>query len=42
MHAGQTAVVHGTVLETPRRMKEQTGGGKDQPIYIFADRVAPK
>jgi hypothetical protein len=42
---GQTASVQGTVLETPRNMKDQTGQNskeKNQPTYIYADRVAPK
>jgi hypothetical protein len=39
--AGQNAAVHGTVLETPRNMKDQSGKGKNQ-VYIYADQVASK
>jgi hypothetical protein len=42
VRAGQTAAIHGTVLETPQQNKDTTGKGKSHPIYIYADRIEPK
>jgi hypothetical protein len=39
---GQAADVRGTLLESPRRTTEQSGSGKNPPIYIYADQIAPK
>lgn len=40
--AGQMVELHGTVLETPTAMKDQTGKTRNQPVYIYADQVVPK
>ncbi len=40
VRGGQTAAIHGTVLETPRQNRE--AGKAKHPIYIYADRIEPK
>ena len=41
--AGQTVDVQGRVLETPRDMQgSKNSKGQRQPVYIYADKVAPK
>ena len=43
VRAGQTVDVQGRVLETPRDMQgSKNGKGQRQPVYIYADKVAPK
>ena len=42
VRAGQMVELHGTILETPTAMKDQTGKTKNQPVYIYADQVVPK
>jgi hypothetical protein len=42
VRAGQTAAIHGTVLETPRQNRDASGKGKHPAVYIYADRIEPK
>jgi hypothetical protein len=42
VRAGQTAVIQGTVLETPQQNKNASGSGRTNPVYIYADRVEAK